>query len=437
MSEKKEYKLLESIRYSFLEWTAFVLLALFTVNPLVWLITGGKSWAYLYIHEYNRKVLLLGALILLVYFLKLRIDEKISPIRELLKKHIAMTLILTFGGLMIITTLLNGVPEWSIEGDYFCGEGLKGYLSYIIYFFLVAIMLSEKRKRLLSYVFLISSAVVGGAIFVDYIFFESARDYATRGGMILSNSNHLGYYLLMSIMFFGMLFVVESKKILKLVYLCAFMFMTSVLIMNDTWGCQLALFMGIIFTVIVYSVGKGKFQPRVLVLLVAMLLTFVLAYFSNDRLRENIDTNVVQQIQDMFAFVDDDKLDDETSGTIRIILWKYTWAYTLERPFIGHGADVTVDRLMVDAGNGRCHNDFLQYAVSFGIPATLVYIAAIFMVYLRGLKKKVHLTEMNYVGLCVAFTYLASSLVGNSMYYTAPFLFIALGMGYVRERKEN
>ena len=87
------------------------------------------------------------------------------------------------------------------------------------------------------------------------------------------------------------------------------MFMTSVLIMNDTWGCQLALFMGIIFTVIVYSVGKGKFQPRVLVLLVAMLLTFVLAYFSNDRLRENIDTNVVQQIHDMFAFVDDDKLD--------------------------------------------------------------------------------------------------------------------------------
>jgi hypothetical protein len=59
-----------------------------------------------------------------------------------------------------------------------------------------------------------------------------------------------------------------------------------------------------------------------------------------------------------------------------------------------------------------------------------VYVAAIFMIYLRGLKLKVYLTNMNYVGLCAAFAYLASSFMGNTMHYTAPYLFIALGMGY-------
>lgn len=39
--------------------------------------------------------------------------------------------------------------------------------------------------------------------------------------------------------------------------------------------------------------------------------------------------------------------------------------------------------------------------------------------------------------LRVAFAYLTSSIVGNSMYYTAPFLFIALGMGYVTNKDEE
>ena len=55
----------------------------------------------------------------------------------------------------------------------------------------------------------------------------------------------------------------------------------------------------------------------------------------------------------------------------------------------------------------------------------------------QRLKKKKQLTDMNYAGLCVAFAYLASALVGNTMYYTAPFLFIALGMGYVKNREMN
>ena len=48
----------------------------------------------------------------------------------------------------------------------------------------------------------------------------------------------------------------------------------------------------------------------------------------------------------------------------------------------------TMDEELFEAAQGACdrtHNEFLQYAFFFGIPAALVYIVAVFMVYLKGM----------------------------------------------------
>lgn len=436
MKEQKRQELFQEVRYEFLENIATVCMVIFMMNPFFNMIlkTFGDYFSFMYM--YNGIVLALGFFLMTVYVCKKWSTGQLSGIKERLKNHIAVTLFFVFAALMIITTLLNGAPEIALWGHPSRSEGLKGFLSYVMYFLLATFLLPERNKKWLVYPFLVTSTLVGIVIFADYIFLNQAYNYAQEGNRILHNSNHLGYYLLMSVMVHGMLFVTTKKLLLKAVYLGGFMLMTTTLIMNNTWGCQLALLIGIIFTMIVYSVGKGRFQRITLLLLPAMIATFVLAYVSDERLQSNIEVNLLSQISEMESLFEDEVL-DESMGSGRMGLWLHTLEYIGERPLIGYGADVTGERLTADAGNCRCHCEFLDYAVNFGVPAALIYMTAIFMVYLRGLHHKEELTEYNYLGLCVAFAYLASSLVGNSKYYTAPFLFVFLGMGYVRRLRAD
>lgn len=426
--------IVQKIKDTTLENIVLVLFVLFALNPLIRIIFQIDITTFHFMYDHNRFVLALGLIILAIHIKKRHMNGTLMSVKDFIKSHIPAALFLLFGILMIITTLLNGAPLISIVGRYYRGEGLAGFLSYIVYFLLAAFILPEKKKKIFTNIFLATSVMVGLVIFVDYIILNDKYGYAMEQCMIFYQYNHLGYYLLMSIMTFGALFVTAKKLVYKIINICGFMFMTAVLIMNDTWGCQVALLVGIIFTIIVYSIGKGKFQPVTLILLAAMLLTYLTAYVTVDRLKENIQKNIEQQFYDTGALIDKDEIDHMTTGVARIVLWENAFRYLCERPLIGHGADVTGERLLEDTGdNDRCHCEFLNYAVSYGVPATLVYIAALFMVYLRGLKKKKQLTDVHYMGLCVAFTYLASSLIGNSMFYTAPYLFIALGFGYVRD----
>ena len=82
------------------------------------------------------------------------------------------------------------------------------------------------------------------------------------------------------------------------------------------------------------------------------------------------------------------------------------------------------------------HNDFLQYAVFFGIPAALVYICGVFSVFLNGLKNRLHLDNYALAGFVGAFAYLVSSAVGVSMHYTTPYMFILLGIAFIRKAEK-
>ena len=439
VKEKTTLGIFDDIKYETLRKISLVLVTIFMLNPAIKVLVmslTGISIDY-YMHEYNDYVLFLGASVFLVFLKKLSDEKKLVDIKGWMKGNIPIMLFIVFGVLLVLTTFLNGAPPISISGSYYRGEGLLGYLSYLVYFLLAAFMLTSKQKSKAMNLFAISSVFVAVVIIVDYMLLGEKYKMANGDRMIFSQFNHLGYYLLMAMMNFAMLFISKKKLMHKIASIVGMIVVLMALIMNDTWGCQFAFFMGIIFIVIVYSIAKGSFQWITLVLILAAIFTYCSAYYMDERLQIKITDNILQQMHDTKFLIGDEE-EERTTGESRIILWENALEFLWESPIIGHGADVTGERL-IEYGNDRCHCEYLNYAVSYGIPATLIYILAVFLVYLRGLIKKSKLTDMNILGLCVAFAYLASAFIGNSMYYTAPFLFITLGMGYVQgnEVKEN
>ena len=114
----------------------------------------------------------------------------------------------------------------------------------------------------------------------------------------------------------------------------------------------------------------------------------------------------------------------------RLILWIETIKCAFERPLVGYGTEGIKDHLAQFTGDERTHNEFLQYFGFYGIPAGICYFSAVMSVFIHGLKNKKKLSKYEIAALAVAFAYCVSAFFGSSRTYTAPYLFIFLGLGF-------
>jgi len=76
----------------------------------------------------------------------------------------------------------------------------------------------------------------------------------------------------------------------------------------------------------------------------------------------------------------------------------------------------------------RPDNEFIQYAVFLGIPGLAFYLLALISMFIKQWlqMKKLDVTTIVSAGCVVA--YLVSSMFGNSMFYTTPYLFMFLAL---------
>ncbi len=434
---KTPREMIMNIPYNALHKCIFIMLAIFIINPAIKTMAALTDIIYIdtlhivFWSNYNRYFLLYGLIILALFVIKLKLDNKPIDIISTLKSNTVVKLFFMFVILMILSTLINGINKTSLFGHSYSAEGLLGYSSYILYFIFTLFFISDRQKTILLKIFAITSLFNVVMTAIDYIVFDRYFNFATGDSMFF-NSNHYGYYLLVIAIFYATYFILCQKAAKKILSIICFMLTVGVLLINNTLGCQLALIIGIIFIGIICSLAKARFQVLTFVIFLAFLATCATGYVTSDTIRKNIDNNIYQLINDTNALKGDEH--NSSTGIARLVLWEHTINHISEKPLLGHSADKLLTRLEEETGmDGRCHCDYLHYAVCFGIPAAIIYIVAIFLIYLRGLKYKSSLNNTNLIGLCCAIAYLASAMVGSSMFYTAPFLFIMLGLGYYSE----
>ncbi len=413
---------------SFFEMMGFIFSMIFVLNPMLYYLRLNYHPLIPSFFKTLNPIVAYGGIPLVILFVaKYLLSHKGESLKKLFDRHWAIALMFVFGALMIISTIVNGPSERTIFGFQYRGEGLIGFLSYLMFFMLMATSRNEKHKKILIGSMLICSVFPIRQVIIDH--------YSTDEGMqkfVYHNANHFGYYLavicgscIALIVFSNKLWIkLGSSAILSLTFLA--------LLANNTYGAQLATYVGAIFVCIVCAIIKGKFKVLSLIPIGIIAITMCIGAFTSDYINEQIKANNLQIVNDIDALKEGTDEVEETTGVQRIELWVNGLALMEDHAFLGTGADTTAERLTEVAGSDRCHCEYLNYAMSYGVPAMAFYIAAILAVYLRALKHKKELTVVQLVGLCAAICYLVSALVGNTMYYTAPYLFILLGIGYFK-----
>ena len=242
---------------------------------------------------------------------------------------------------------------------------------------------------------------------------------------VFNQFNHYGYYLAVSCTLSAAYIIFYKKSFLA--YL-SFVLNTFALIFNDTFGAWLAVLFALVFSVITNRIVYNSWSKKSIGMIGLFLLITILGGIIGGGIFISLDSfaSDVGKV----ANASNDIESANSAGMGRIKIWKTTIQYIKEKPLFGWGIEGTDQMLMRATGSSRPHNEYLTYAVFFGIPAMIFYLCGVMSVFFHNLKYKNELSKIEITCMITAFAYLVSAFFGNIKSYTAPLLFIFLGMAY-------
>jgi len=134
-----------------------------------------------------------------------------------------------------------------------------------------------------------------------------------------------------------------------------------------------------------------------------------------------------------------DSSNADQAGSNRWGLWRKGIIFALMKPWFGHGPE-NLRHLYQQYGPmniDRPHNELIQIAASLGFPALLFYVSGL-LIHMINFFKHWKYIDLLGIGIFISIaTYLISSFLGNSMYYTTPFYFMLLGISYGLLHNQN
>lgn len=361
--------------------------------------------------------------------------------KEFLKKIIPIFFFTAYMIWTFVSCVFAENKKNVFEGTGYRKEGYFMYLNYAGFFLCAFLLDSDQlRKIILNTIIVVTTLMAILSLCVSMkinpVFFNMYFVNTSRKTAYFSNVNHYGYFLMISLMAcFGM-YVTEKNKKVKVLYLISFAFISYMLIYNNTFGCYLAVAISLILYTI-YVIIKKK---NVVTTLCAILIFVILSCTVKENNKNLAYYNIKGIVKDIKAIVtrvinikddDDDEIekDFEKAGTSRVKLWKYGLQFFAENPILGYGPD-NLDAKYDSVGiidQDRPHNLLIQLATTSGLPGLILYVTAVGIIIIKGIKEFLKKDEKGQIFLLVVITYLISAMFGNSMYYTSPYFFIFLG----------
>lgn len=348
------------------------------------------------------------------------------------------TLAVAFICWMALSALFADNQLYAWLGRPFRHDGFITYLAYFIIFLLARHI--RLTRGLIKLATLSMCLVAGYAILQTYGIEPFARDmeriHWQTAFSTMGNPNYLGAYLVLVLPLSAHGWVSIKQKC----YLASFALGYYALLCSNTRGSWIGFFV----TLIVYLVficqktDRRQLLKRVAVLLVVIVLLTAVFNMTLDGKFASRFSTFYTEAGKMLA----DEDERNTAGSFRMYIWQKTLLLVKERPILGYGPEnmlqpfvdnfledskrITKDGLPAD----KAHNEYLHYAVTSGIPLTLIYIALLLVIeqiarYRRG----------DYIILYAAvFGYCVQALFNSSIISFAYIFWVYLGLLSMREQ---
>lgn len=338
---------------------------------------------------------------------------------------------------------------------------------------------NDKDKKLIMNLFLIVNTILALVTLGNYYAMESGKDFfiiIKRLGTdmtcgIFNNSNHYGYLLSISVIVAATMAVKEKKIGLKLTYFASFVVMTYMLILNNTFGAYIGVGIALVLMLvhsIVRAIQRDEESKKdkgvslgitAVSFLVLLVLSMQITNANGELIAKKNFEGIFDDVKSILLstqgdnistdeFVDIDEENDESNdssssadeaGSGRWKLWVGGLKLALKKPIFGYGLENMkaeyIEQLQI--GEGRSHNLIIQLAGTTGFPGMILYITGIMMILFRNLKYYKEWDMFSYTGVFVIISYIISSIVGNSGFYTSGYFYIFVALIALTPKKKK
>ena len=363
----------------------------------------------------------------------------IAVVKKKLKLCLRDCFFIAFMACIVISTCINGLSHDAAFGIPMRYIGIFNMFAFFIIYMKVSgfIERASFRHTVLTGYLIVSDAM---ALTMTYeLYFGDIPSYQSKSGVsaIFVNSNHYGYFLAMAIMI-GIGYYLYEDRNKSFFGAASALVNLYILILNKTLGAMLAVGICTAMTVILVLVSemksgnitartlehkvRPKTAKRTLMLAIIGVAALIVATTASAGLRYSI----ASLFHDMGSIIAGTSTGNEGSG--RWNLWRTVAHYITEKPLFGYGCEGISRRLREATGIGDAHCEPLTYAAYYGIPGALLYLAGVTAAAVRFFKERRNLPSHCRIAFLGASAYFISSLVGVSMFNTAPFFFIFMGM---------
>jgi len=264
--------------------------------------------------------------------------------------------------------------------------------AYIAFCFLLSAGTQDKTNKIIMLIVL--SAVfmacygISQSFGVDFLSWQS--DFAKRAASTLGNPNFLaGHMVLVIPLCCAMIFAVRNRM-LKFILLLSFVVLSTALLFTQTRGAYIGFIVSMLFflaLLLVYAEDEvKKYRLWIIGFCVAAACLAGIYLVKNQ--------NAFMRIKEIVTLKDE-------STRIRALLWKNSLYLVSENPMLGSGAGNFYTRYpyyqsrALDPsyfkGNdfyrsGHSHNDFIQFAAEYGIPAAGILYFIFVLIFITGFK---------------------------------------------------
>ena len=364
--------------------------------------------------------------------------------RKELKFDLKDKTLLAFYALIILSTIFSANILKSIIGEHNRYEGVLTLTTYFLTYYCAKYYFNynKKLKYFAIAVVLISSAIgilqyynIFPLYYIFNIPFEPAFASSTFG-----NRNFFGSFLAICVPIFMALYIIKRKKVYLVTSLISFWAMLVSMTRSSWVGLAVATIFGIIYVVKNFS---KEILKRTIHIVIGFTIIFVFVLIPPP-IADYFDVNTLNgrlaALGHDFVVLFDNDAEKSALGSGRMIIWKIALEELTFVPILGTGPDALVDGLKENYTDDyvkfivnthmqidKAHNEYLQIAVTLGIPALIVYLTFIAQI-LASARKNIFKNNATFILFIPIVSYLVQAFFNISTIGVAPVFWALLGL---------
>ncbi len=367
--------------------------------------------------------------------------------------------VLAFLVISVISVLFSVNKIVSIFGYYRHYEGLLSFICYLILFFSVVNLFERKSIPTLVNVLLLTGAVcsIYGIIqhfSLDPFSWSGAAGNPNRVSSSFGNPVFFAGYIVILLPLAFAKAIFSTKKTHTIFYGFIFFLISLGFFLSNTRACYIGLFFGLLLFLF-FSIKCKVIKKAFLI----SLIFFIPGIYYNLK----PETSAVGRFLTTFTGKEQaQKVSElaykgtthgfEGSAGVRIGIWKDVLNIIKEYPIFGVGLDglgnvylkyrsIDVFRIEGDAKADSAHNEFLDIAVTRGIPGLIIYLWVIgsFLIFCikKGLEARKEEMSIIFGIACGSLSYFIQTLFSFGVTPVFSTLWIVMGIPLVFEKKEK